>query len=312
MTFFAVPAPDSSPEEQTTEQFVDAVGMVFETVHAIFERQPALYDDLSAGAVFVPLFALETAQKQNNTTDDALLSFLFSNLDYPFSQQEFSDYLLKGAPLAPYTDAAAPTGSFWRAVARDAEPEEYSRLMTAMQQMLSAVHTSSEDVLTALCRLCNWERMRQYCREDHSADAICAELIACYSRTMENSGEILPEEERAFLLSALLLYSVWELTEEDGFAEAAEQIPMTLAFSAADFRAMMEHEESRQTLDELFACTENSAGGFWKTFYAAAKQAGNESLVAEEAVYLEALLSHLCGSSEKLQWHRERLFAIVS
>ncbi|MDO5548414.1 MAG: hypothetical protein Q4F79_08000 [Eubacteriales bacterium] len=312
LTLFSLPEWTGPAIEKTTECVVDATGMVFETVHMIFNRRPELFAALSEGAVLVPLFALEIAQRQNGGTEERLLSFLFSNLEYSFSQQAFTDYLSEGSELPQYTGAVGPDGSFWRAVAQGAEPEEYSRLMLALHQMLSAMDASSEDALAALCRTVNQERMHAYCWEADSAETVCKALTECYTQAMAGSGDAIPTEERDFMLHALVLYSIWELSDADSFAAAVDAVPMSLMIPIADFCAMMEHSESRESLDELFACTDVTAGSFWKTLYAAAKQSGDELLVAETAAYLEALLCLVCTSSEGLQRHRVRLFALVS
>lgn len=312
LILFSLPELTAPKTESTTACFVDAIGMVFETAHAIFDREPELFEVLSVEAILVPLYALETASKQNEPSENALVSFLFSNLDYPFSQHEFAAYLSDSTPLPSYTEAVHPQGSFWRAIAQGARPEEFKCVMTALHHMLSAVDASSDDVLQELCQTCNLERMNRYCREAKDVERVCAELAACYDKAMEGSGDVIQTEERDFMLHALVLYSIWEMSDVDCFARIADTVPMALAISIHDFAEMMVHSESRQTLDELFACTNTAAGGFWKTLYAAARQAGAEELVAAVAANLEALLRLLCSPSDRLAQHRERLFALVS
>ena len=293
-----------------TAGFVDAVGTVFETVHAVFEREQTLYAPLSEGAVFVPLLALETAYRQDKPIDE-LADVLFANLEYPFSRAEFDAFLSDGTPLSVYTESVLPEGSFWRAAAQGAQTEEFDRLMEALHRMLSVADASSDALIETLCRTCSAERMRAYCREAGSAETVCAHLTACYDAAMAGSGESIQPEEREFLRSALVLYSLWELCGEDGLTSAAADIPMPMILTAQDFSAMMRDADNRAAMDDLFLCTDTSAGGFWKTLYAAAKRSGDDALVAETAACLEALLRLLCGDSDALTRHRERLFALV-
>lgn len=293
-----------------TADFVDAVGAVFETVHAVFDREPDLYAPLSEGAVYVPLFMLETAHRQDKPIDK-LADILFANLDYPFTRAEFTAYLAEEAPLAAYTESAAPEGSFWRAVARGIRQEEFDRLMEAVHRMLSVTGSGSADIIETLCRVCSLTRMRRYCETADSKETVCSRFAGYYDAAMAGSGETIQPEERAFLRSALVLYSLWEICGEDGLAAAAADIPMPMILTAQDFSAMMQDADSCAAMDGLFACTQTAAGGFWKMLYAAAKQAGDDALVADTAACLEALLRLLCGDSPVLTQHRERLFALV-
>ena len=45
---------------------------------------------------------------------------------------------------------------------------------------------------------------------------------------------------------------------------------------------MMQDADNRAAMEDLFACTETAAGGFWRTLYAAAEQAGDDALVAAQ------------------------------
>ena len=292
-----------------TADFVDAVGAVFETVHTLFDREPEQYAPLSAGAVYVPLSALETAYRQDKPVG-GLEDMLFANLEYPFPQAAFDAYLSDGTPLTSYTESIAPGGSFWCAAAQSARQEEFDRLMEAVHRMLAVTDCDSEETVETLCRTCSLARMRRYCETADSKQTVCDRFAGCYDAAMAGSGESIAPEERAFLRSALVLYSLWEVCGEDGPAAAAD-IPMPMILTAQDFSAMMQDADNRAAMEDLFACTETAAGGFWRTLYAAAEQAGDDALVAETAACLEALLRLLCGDSDVLTRHRERLFALV-
>lgn len=292
-----------------TADFVDAVGAVFETVHTLFDREPEQYAPLSAGAVYVPLSALETAYRQCKPVG-GLEDMLFANLEYPFPQAAFDAYLSDGIPLTAYTESIAPGGSFWCAAAQSARQEEFDRLMEAVHRMLAVTDCDSADTVETLCRTCSLARMRRYCETADSKQTVCDRFAGCYDAAMAGSGESIAPEERAFLRSALVLYSLWEVCGEDGPAAAAD-IPMPMILTAQDFSAMMQDADNRAAMEDLFACTETAAGGFWRMLYAAAEQAGDDALVAETAACLEALLRLLCGDSDVLTRHRERLFALV-
>lgn len=292
-----------------TADFVDAVGAVFETVHALFDREPEQYAPLSAGAVYVPLFALETAYRQDKPVGE-LEDMLFANLEYPFPQEAFDAYLSDGTPLTAYTESIAPDGSFWCAAAQSARQEEFDRLMEAMHRMLAVTDCDSADTVEMLCRTCSLTRMRRYSETADSKETVCDRFAGCYDAAMAGSGEAIAPEERAFLRSALVLYSLWEVCGGDGLTAAAD-IPMPMILTAQDFSAMMQDADNRAAMEALFACTETAAGGFWRTLYAAAEQAGDDALVAETAACLEAMLRLLCGDSDVLTRHRERLFALV-
>lgn len=292
-----------------TADFVDAVGAVFETVHTLFDREPEQYAPLSAGAVYVPLSALETAYRQDKPVG-GLEDMLFANLEYPFPQAAFDAYLSDGTPLTSYTESIAPGGSFWCAAAQSARQEEFDRLMEAVHRMLAVTDCDSADTVEMLCRTCSLARMRRYCETADSKQTVCDRFAGCYDAAMAGSSESIAPEERAFLRSALVLYSLWEVCGEDGLTAAAD-IPMPMILTAQDFSAMMQDADNRAAMEALFACTETAAGGFWRTLYAAAEQAGDDALVAETAACLEAMLRLLCGDSDVLTRHRERLFALV-
>ena len=193
-----------------TADFVDAVGAVFETVHTLFDREPEQYAPLSAGAVYVPLSALETAYRQDKPVG-GLEDMLFANLEYPFPQAAFDAYLSDGIPLTAYTESIAPGGSFWCAAAQSARQEEFDRLMEAVHRMLAVTDCDSEETVETLCRTCSLARMRRYCETADSKQTVCDRFAGCYDAAMAGSGESIAPEERAFLRSALVLYSLWEL-----------------------------------------------------------------------------------------------------
>lgn len=291
---------------------VNAIGEIFQTVHELFARMPEKYERLSAGAMFVPLYAAEQMDQQHREEGTAILSVLFANLDYPFSEEEFLTYLSGKQGLPIYEQAMHPgqqTDSFWSLIGPFVQQAEFERLMTAINQLLCAfAATKIPEELEQICRLCNLARMEHYCTAAEDAGTEFERLTQCYNRAMQGDQE-LSEQERSFFLSALIYYSVAE--SGDHFFEGENRLWKQLMLSPEEFLDMYHASEPRGTLDALYQCTGDTAGEFWKTLYAAAHRINEDDLVAETAVYLQALVACLTGGPSRQQTKRNQLFALV-
>lgn len=298
----------------TADGVIDRVGQIFETVHSVFNRCPEDFEALAGRAVFVPFYAVECAEvKQPDEQQDRMLSMLCENLELPFSKDEFVKMLGGEGAIERYSDAVAlfsGKDSFWTILGRDAQQDEWDSLTKAFLDIFAMFGGKKPDKLMhSLCIEANRARIEKYCAESTDTEIELERLREVYLRVMKGSG--IAEDEQEFFLSALICYSIWEICGDE-LESTAGKIP-ELSGMAESFCDMLADQGARLTLDDMFECTENSAGSFWKTLYTAAKNNGDDSLVALTAAYLEALLLTVSPeeNKQKCAEHRSIILRLV-
>ncbi len=315
LQLFTVPNAVSNGCSLSTDAVIDRIGTLFETVHSVFDRCPEDFEILSEGAVYIPFLAVEsTGKKEFSAEQEEVLKILCENLELSFGFCDFLNYIKEGKELKLYSKTmklfGECTDSFWIALGRDCSEDEWNTLLTAFGDIYEMFGgEKKEAALNQLCMQANLARMEQYCTQKHTAFSVYESLCAVYEQVMANSG--MAKEEQMFSLSAMIYDAVYTIAG-DAFTETAQRLP-ALLFPPEMFLDMLADPASALTLEDMFACTERSAGSFWKTMYASADQSDNDILVALTAAYLEALLTAVIPPicADALAEHRRILLRIV-